>query len=126
MAQDASEIREAIEQTRDEIGETVQAIGQKADVKARASEKVAETRALRQGIDRRSYGQGKRSRTTRGAKGARCCPAGRLSALGWAKSTGQPTADAGRRKKVAICVGLVSAAVVLMARRARRRRSQPC
>ena len=33
MDQDAGEIREAIDQTRDDIGQTLQAIGQKADIK---------------------------------------------------------------------------------------------
>ncbi len=43
MAQDPGEIREAIEHTRQEIGETVQAIAEKTDVKARASKKMAES-----------------------------------------------------------------------------------
>ena len=44
MDQDTGEIREAIDQTRDDIGQTLQAIGHKADIKARASEMVAEKR----------------------------------------------------------------------------------
>jgi DNA-binding ferritin-like protein len=44
VAQDANEIRQAIEQARDDIAETVQAIGEKADVKARAGDKLAESR----------------------------------------------------------------------------------
>ncbi len=41
MAEDPGQIREAIEQTRADISETVQAIGQKADVKGRAAKKAA-------------------------------------------------------------------------------------
>ena len=40
MGKDPGEIREEIEQTRGEMGETVEALGQKADVKTRAKEKI--------------------------------------------------------------------------------------
>jgi hypothetical protein len=43
MGQDPSEIREEIEDTRTRMGETVEAIGYKADVKTRAKEKVSGT-----------------------------------------------------------------------------------
>jgi ElaB/YqjD/DUF883 family membrane-anchored ribosome-binding protein len=43
MGQDPDAIREEIEQTRAEMGETVDAIGYKADVPSRAKEKVSET-----------------------------------------------------------------------------------
>jgi hypothetical protein len=42
MGQDPDAIREEIEQTRAEMGETVDAIGYKADVPSRAKEKVGE------------------------------------------------------------------------------------
>jgi hypothetical protein len=42
MGQDPDAIREEIEQTRAEMGETVDAIGYKADVPSRAKEKVSE------------------------------------------------------------------------------------
>jgi gas vesicle protein len=42
MGQDPNAIREEIEQTRAEMGETVDAIGYKADVPSRAKEKVGE------------------------------------------------------------------------------------
>lgn len=42
MGQDPSQIREEIEQTRSEMGETVEAIGHKADVPSRAREKVGD------------------------------------------------------------------------------------
>jgi hypothetical protein len=40
-AADADELREQVEQTRHELGDTVQALAGKADVKARAQEKAA-------------------------------------------------------------------------------------
>jgi gas vesicle protein len=43
MGQDPDAIREEIEQTRAEMGETVDAIGYKADVPSRAKDKVNET-----------------------------------------------------------------------------------
>ncbi|MEA2456576.1 MAG: hypothetical protein QOI45_2838 [Thermoleophilaceae bacterium] len=44
MGQDPSEIREQIEQTRGDMGETVEALGYKADVKARAKDSIVEKR----------------------------------------------------------------------------------
>jgi gas vesicle protein len=44
VGQDPSEIRERIEQTRTEMGDTVEAIGHKADVKGRAKENIADKR----------------------------------------------------------------------------------
>ena len=41
MGQDPSDIREEIEQTRADMGETVEALGSKADVKGRAKQNVA-------------------------------------------------------------------------------------
>jgi ElaB/YqjD/DUF883 family membrane-anchored ribosome-binding protein len=41
VGKEPSEIREEIEQTRDEMGETVEALGYKADVKTRAKENIA-------------------------------------------------------------------------------------
>ncbi|HET9076759.1 MAG TPA: DUF3618 domain-containing protein [Acidimicrobiales bacterium] len=42
MAEDASQIRQAIEETRADIAVTMEALGQKADVKERLSEQVKE------------------------------------------------------------------------------------
>lgn len=44
MGKDPSEIREEIEETRGEMGETVEALGYKADVKTRAKENIADKR----------------------------------------------------------------------------------
>lgn len=45
MVEDSGQIREAIEETRSDIAETVQALGEKADVKNRISETVNERTA---------------------------------------------------------------------------------
>jgi hypothetical protein len=42
MGQDSGEIREAIEDTRGQMGDTLEAIGYKSDVKARAKDSVSE------------------------------------------------------------------------------------
>ncbi len=44
MGKDPSEIREQIEETRGEMGDTVEALGYKADVKARAKDNIADKR----------------------------------------------------------------------------------
>lgn len=44
MASEAAEIREAIEETRAQLGETVQALAEKADVKAQVAKKVEHTK----------------------------------------------------------------------------------
>ena len=50
MGQDPSEIRADIERDRRELGETVAALAEKADVKGQAQRKIAETR---ESIDRK-------------------------------------------------------------------------
>jgi hypothetical protein len=42
---DPVELRRDIEETREELGDTVEALAQKADIKARVSEKVEERKA---------------------------------------------------------------------------------
>src|SRR3954447_10551611 len=44
MGQDPSEIREQIEHTRTDMGETVEALGYKADVKTRAKDNITDKR----------------------------------------------------------------------------------
>lgn len=44
MAKDPSELREAIRETRSNMAETIDALGQKADVKARGTERVNEAK----------------------------------------------------------------------------------
>jgi ElaB/YqjD/DUF883 family membrane-anchored ribosome-binding protein len=57
VGKDPSEIREEIEQTRGEMGETVEALGHKADVKTRAKENIA---AKRDRVRERITGAGSR------------------------------------------------------------------
>jgi hypothetical protein len=44
MAQDTGQIREAIDETRAEIAETIEALGHKADVKARLNQAAIDKR----------------------------------------------------------------------------------
>jgi uncharacterized protein (UPF0548 family) len=54
LASEAAEVREAIEETRAQLGATVQALAEKADVKAQVSKKVERAKentvALAQGV----------------------------------------------------------------------------
>ena len=50
MGQDPSAIREEIEQTRAQMGDTVEAIGYKTDVKSRAADKVSGVRERITGV----------------------------------------------------------------------------
>jgi Protein of unknown function (DUF3618) len=122
MAQDAQDIRETIEQTRGQIGETLQAIGEKTDVKARATEKVSERR---EALIQSSAGVKAKldevaQRIEEGLPDA-ARPAV-ASAAQWAATPG--TADTGtlRRRRLAIYTGLAIVVAVMLARRARRHR----
>ena len=57
MGQDPAEIREQIEQTRERMGDTVDALGYKADVPARAKESIGEKA---QGVRTKITGAGSR------------------------------------------------------------------
>ena len=50
MGEDPGQIRDEIERTRAQMGDTVEAIGYKADVPARAKEKVSETEGAHVGL----------------------------------------------------------------------------
>jgi methyl-accepting chemotaxis protein len=119
MAQGTSEIRETIKQTRDEIGETVQAIGEKADIKARTAEKVADGRdalkdsaagaAAKVSNVAQGVGEGVANATTSAAS----------SAADWARSATEQMNKPARNQKLLICVGSLAVVLVLLARRAR-------
>jgi Protein of unknown function (DUF3618) len=124
MAQDASEIREAIERTRDDIGETIQAIGEKADVKARLGQKLAEAEDTLNG-------------SAAGAKAKLGDVAHRVgdglpdaagpvvsSAAEWAKSGVRAATEPGRRQRLVIGAGSMAFVIVLLARRARHSRGK--
>jgi ElaB/YqjD/DUF883 family membrane-anchored ribosome-binding protein len=48
-AKDPEQIREEIEETRRELGDTVEALATKADIKTQAKQKIAETKAAMTG-----------------------------------------------------------------------------
>ena len=53
MGQDPAAIRQEIEQTRERMGDTVDALGYKADVPSRTKDSISDKVAGRQGEDRR-------------------------------------------------------------------------
>jgi Protein of unknown function (DUF3618) len=124
MAQDASEIREAIEKTRDEIGETIRAIGEKADVKARAGEKLAEGRdALKDSAAEATAKLGDVVQRVGDSLPDATVPAV-SSVAEWAKSATGPMTEPGPRRRVAIGIGSMSVVIILLARRVRHSRGQ--
>ena len=74
MAKDPNEIREEIEETRAEMGDTVEALAYKTDVKTRAKEAVSEkkdavvetTRSIPSGIAGKARGMGQRAKDSAG------------------------------------------------------------
>jgi methyl-accepting chemotaxis protein len=116
MAQDAGEIRETIEQTRDEIAETLQAIGEKADLKARATEKVAAGRdTIKDSAADTMAKVGHVAQSAGETLSARIAPAA-SSATGWSKSAVHPASEAGRRARVAMAGASIVLFVVLLVR----------
>jgi hypothetical protein len=89
LASEAAEIREAIEETRAQLGETVQALAEKADVKAQVTKKVEETK------------QSARVRAHEVAHGAASVPA---------------KATSNKKIAVPVLVGLLGLALVLLRR----------
>jgi hypothetical protein len=124
MAEDASEIREAIEQTRYEVGETIQAIGEKVDVKARAADKLSESRDALKGSA--ADAKAKLGDVAQGVGDSLSNATGPAvsSAAEWAKSASHPTTESGRQQRLAIFVGLTAVAVVMLARRFRHNRGK--
>lgn len=124
MAEDTSEIREAIEQTRDEIGDTIQAIGEKADVKARAGEKLAESRDAIKGSA--ADAKDKLGDVAQGVGDSLSNATGPAvsAAAEWTKSATHPSTQSGRRRRLAICLGLIAAVAIMLARHFRQHRGQ--
>lgn len=124
---DMAALREEIKQTRTELGETVQALAAKADVKARAKESVEHTKAKVKAQAAEATGK-----VTEAVKGAthtatdavRSAAAG---ARGTAAQAGDKAHDAGgqvRRSPVplaAVLVGVVAVVGVILIVRGRRR-----
>ena len=124
MAENPAEIRETIDQTRDEIGETIQAIGEKIDVKARAEQKLAESRDALNGSA--ADAKDKLSDVAQGLRDGISNATGPAvsSAAEWAKAATQPSTRSGRRRRLAICLGLIAAGMIMLARQVRHHRGQ--
>jgi hypothetical protein len=124
MAEDTSEILEAIEHTRDEIGDTIQAIGEKADVKARAGEKLAESRDAIKGSA--ADAKAKLGDVAQGVGDGISNATGPAvsAAAEWTKSATSPSTPSGRRRRLAIGLGLIAAVTIMLARHFRQHRGQ--
>ena len=120
MAEDASKVREAIDQTRNEIGETIQAIGEKVDVKARAGRGRP---GGRWGRARRSFKLGDVAQGVGDRLSNAAAPVVSAAAE-WAQSATHLSTGSGRRQRLAICLGLTAAVVIILARRFRHNQGQ--
>lgn len=113
MAEDPSEIREAIDETRAELADTVEALGQKADVKGRAQDKATESKD-------QLLAQTEQLRSTATDIGHKV-----------AEATPQPVRDAAsgtvahaRRKPAPYAAGAALLLAIVATRRGRRRRQR--
>jgi Protein of unknown function (DUF3618) len=124
MAEDTAEIREAIEQTREEIGDTIQAIGEKADVKARAGEKLAEGRDAIKGSA--TDAKAKLGDLAQGVGDSLSNATGPAlsTAAEWTKSATYPPTPSGRRRRLAIGLALIAAVTIVLGRHFRQHRGQ--
>jgi transcription initiation factor TFIIIB Brf1 subunit/transcription initiation factor TFIIB len=118
VAEDPGEIREAIEQTRQEIAETMQALGGKADVKARASDKIAEGKQL-------AAAKAGELRVVAEQAVPESVQPKVASAIDHAQSAGTTAAGAVKRNPAPAAVaGGLFLVLLMMMRRRRRRRAQ--
>lgn len=113
MAEDSGQIREAIEGTRSEIAETVQALGGKADVKGRISETVNEKTAE---LKTRAAGL---QDSARNALPDSAQPKADAALDSARRAANAVTSDPTKKRAVAIAAG---AMLILMILRRRRRR----
>lgn len=111
MAEDPGQIREAIEETRAEIAETMEALGQKADVKGRVTEQVKEkTEELRSTAA--ASAEQVRARLTAVQEQARAAlpdsayPAADAAAAKTREAVASVSSDPSRQKAIAIGVGV--------------------
>lgn len=119
MVEDPDAIREAIDETRSDMAETIDALGQKADVKARTANKVDETKE-----------QVKAKATELGQRAGQAVPEQArpavASAVDQAKSaTTKAAVTAQQRPAVAAAIG-AGALFLLVVRRRHRRRRESC
>jgi hypothetical protein len=113
---DLEALRAEIRQTRAELGETVQALAAKADVKARAKESVEQTKATVKAQVAEATGK-----ATEAVKGVTHSATG---ALRQAREAGEPGAAEIRRNPtavVAVAVGVLAVVGMILIFRGRRR-----
>ena len=108
MAEDPSEVRQAIEQDRLDLADTVQALARKADVKQRVRESVA------MGADQLQHTAGHAASKVRGVT-----PAQLQAGLGSATQSV-------RKRPLPVVVGMVFCFGVLVGHRKGRRGAQRC
>lgn len=124
MAKDTSQIREAIEETRAEIAETMEALGQKADVKGRLEEEVKGRADELKTVARSSAGDLKAKLASaqeqaRSALPESAYPAADAAAARLREAASAVSAGPARSRRLAIAAGVL--VMVLMVRRRRRR-----
>ena len=125
MAEDPSQIREAIEETRIEIAETMEALGQKADVKGRLSEQVkVKTEDLRAtavaSAEQVKAKLGSAQEQARAALPDSAYPAADAAVARAPDTAASVAADPSRQRTAAIGAGLFL--LVLLMRRRRRKK----
>ena len=108
MAEDPSQIREAIEDTRAEIAETMEALGQKADVKGRLSEEVKEK-------------ADELKTTARSSLPESAYPAADAAMARVRETASSVSSDPARTRRLAMAAGAVVTLLLLRRRRRRRR-----
>jgi hypothetical protein len=113
MAEDPSSIREAINETRSDLAETIDALGQKADLKARGTDKLNEAKE-----------QAKAQAREVGDRIQQALPAearpGAARAIDHAKSTTSTVGSIPRERLLLVAAAVVVMVVIL--RRAHRNR----
>lgn len=125
MAEDPGQIREAIEETRIEIAETMAALGQKADVKARINEQVKEkTEELKasalSSAEQVKAKLGSAQEQARAALPESAYPAADAAMAKVRETASSVRADPSRQRTAVIGAGVFL--VLLLVRRRRRRR----
>ncbi len=125
MAEDTSQIREAIEETRSDIAVTIEALGQKADVKGRLTEEVKEKAAEIKTTARSSAEELKARLTSAQEQALSALPESAYPAADAAVARIRDTAsavsaDPSRSRRVAVAAGVL--AMLMLVRRRRRRR----
>ncbi len=126
MAEDPSQIREAIEDTRAEIAETMEALGQKADVKGRLSGEVKEkadelkTTAI-SSAEQLKVKLATAQEQARSSLPESAYPAADAAMARVRETASSVSADPARARRLALAAGAVVTLLLLRRRRRRRR-----